>query len=103
MKSELDARPVYLQKEDSIKGHFLICYVTVLLIRLFQFKILNNKYSTSSICKFIKEFKVVQINDNKYINMTRTSPFIRDLADILNQPITNYYLTKKQIKQLHTR
>ena len=31
MKSELDTRLVYLQKEDSIKGHFLICYTTVLL------------------------------------------------------------------------
>ena len=27
MKSDLDARPVFLQTEESIKGHFLICYV----------------------------------------------------------------------------
>ncbi|MFQ9892594.1 MAG: hypothetical protein ACLRWH_05405, partial [Emergencia sp.] len=27
MKSQLDARPVYLQKEDTITGHFLICYL----------------------------------------------------------------------------
>lgn len=31
MKSDLDARPVFLQKENSIKGHFLICYLAVLL------------------------------------------------------------------------
>ena len=30
MKSQLDARPVYLQKEDTIVGHFLICYLAVL-------------------------------------------------------------------------
>ena len=35
MKSDLDARPVFLQKEETIKGHFLICYLTVLLERLF--------------------------------------------------------------------
>ena len=29
MKSDLDARPVFLQKENSIKGHFLICYLAV--------------------------------------------------------------------------
>lgn len=103
MKSELDARPVYLQKENSIKGHFLICYTTVLLIRLFQFKILNNEYSTSDICSFIKEFKVVQINDSRYINMTRSSDFITKLSALLKQPITNYYLTNKQIKMMHTR
>ena len=38
MKSELDERPVYLQKENSIKGHFLICYVTILLTRIFSSK-----------------------------------------------------------------
>lgn len=103
MKSELDARPVYLQKENSIKGHFLICYVTILLIRLFQFKVLQNNYSSSEICSFIRDFKVVQINENKYINMTRSSKFILELAAILHQPITNYYLTNKQIKALHTR
>lgn len=103
MKSELDARPVYLQKENSIKGHFLICYITILLIRLFQFKVLKNEFSTSEICTFIKEFKVVQINDNRYINMTRSSKFIVQLAALLKQPITNYYLTSKQIKMMHTR
>ena len=43
MKSYLDARPVYLQKTASIHGHFLICYITILLFRLLQFKVLNNK------------------------------------------------------------
>lgn len=41
MKSQLDARPVYLQKEDTITGHFLICYLAVLLTRLLQFKVLK--------------------------------------------------------------
>ena len=41
MKSDLDARPVFLQKENSIKGHFLICYLAVLLERIFQFKIFH--------------------------------------------------------------
>lgn len=52
MKSDLDARPVFLQKEESIKGHFLICYITVLLERIFQFHILKNKYGTQEIFKF---------------------------------------------------
>lgn len=103
MKSELDARPVYLHKENCIKGHFLICYIAVLLMRLFQFRTLENKYSTSVICRFIKDFKVVKISENRYINLTRASDFITDLAAALNQPITNYYLTDKQIKMMHSR
>lgn len=103
MKSGLDARPVYLQKEDSIKGHFLICYVAVLLGRLLQFKVLDNKYSTSVIYDFVRNFNVVMINENKYINLAKTSSFIKELAIILKQPLTNYYLTEKQIERMHTR
>lgn len=103
MKSDLDARPVYLQKEDSIIGHFLICYITILLTRILQFKVLKNKYSTSKICSFYRDFKVVKINENRYINMTRSSDFITTLATELRHPITNYYLTDKQIKMMHTR
>lgn len=103
MKSELDARPVYLQKEDSIKGHFFICYVTVLLTRILQFKVLENKYSTSKICEFYRNFKLVKITDKKYINITRASEFVTELGKKLNQPLTNYYLTDRQIKMMHTR
>lgn len=49
MKSELDTRPVYLQKENRIKGHFFICYTAVLLSRILQFKILENKYSANTV------------------------------------------------------
>lgn len=103
MKSELDARPVYLQKEDSIKGHFLICYVAILLTRILQFKVLNNRYSSSTIFNFIRTFNIVMINDNKFINLAKASDFIKDISITLNHPITNYYLTSKQIKMMHTR
>ena len=99
MKSDLDARPVFAQKENTIKGHFLICYLAVLLERILQFKILDNQYSTSQIIKFIRKFKVVK-GENKYINITTSSKFIKDLEEITNLPLTNYYLTERQIKQI---
>ena len=97
MKSDLDARPVFLQKENSIKGHFLICYLAVLLERIFQFKILDNQYSTHQIMKFIRSFKVVK-GESKYINVTASSDFIKEFEKITNLPLTNYYLTERQIR-----
>ena len=99
MKSDLDARPVFLQKENSIKGHFLICYLAVLLERIFQFKILNNKYSTQEIMKFVKSFKIVK-GESKYINVTTSSKFIKDFEQMTKLPLTNYYLTERQVKQI---
>lgn len=97
MKSNLDARPVFLQKEETIKGHFLICYLTVLLERILQFKILGNEYSTSDIFQFISDFKVTK-GENKYINTTKSTDFIHGLSSRLKLPLTNYFLTETQIK-----
>ena len=80
MKSQLDARPVFMQKQETITGHFLICYLSVLLTRLFQIHVLKNEYGTEEIFDFIRDFRVVKISDRKYINLTRSSSFIKDLT-----------------------
>lgn len=99
MKSDLDARPAFLQKEETIKGHFLICYLTVLLERIFQFKILENAYSTSEIFHFIRDFKVTKA-ELKYINTTMSTDFISDLSKKTQLPLMNYFLTETQIKSI---
>lgn len=99
MKSDLDARPVFLQTETTIKGHFLICYLTVLLERLFQFKVLKDEYSTSEVFNFIRKFTAVNAG-SKYINTTTSSDFIKELAARTGLPLMNYYLSETQIKSV---
>lgn len=100
MKSDLDARPVFLQKEDRIKGHFLICYIAVLLERLLQYKVLKNKYGSSQIMKFARDFQIVKVENKKYINVMALSDVINELSIDLAAPITNYYIEKKQITEM---
>lgn len=99
MKSDLEARPVFLQKENTIKGHFLICYIAVLLERLLQFKVLDNKYSTSQIMRFTRGFKLIK-GESKYINTTVSSEFIREFQALTSLPLTNYYLTERQVNKI---
>lgn len=100
MKSQLDARPVYLQKEDTIIGHFLICYLAVLLTRLFQFKILKNNYCSEDLFEFIHDFRVAKISDRKYINLSRGTTFIKEFAALCNLPLTSYFLNEGEIKKM---
>ena len=100
MKSQLDARPVYLQKEDTITGHFLICYLAVLLTRLLQFKILKNNYCSEDLFDFIHDFRVARISDRKYINLSRGTTFIKEFAAICNLPLTSYFLNEGEIKKM---
>ena len=86
MKSDLDARPAFVQKEDTIKGHFLICYLTVLLERLFQFKVLDERFSSSEIFGFIKGFKIVK-SETRSINTTAYTDFIGSLSQACSLPL----------------
>lgn len=99
MKSDLDARPAFVQKEDTIKGHFLICYLTILLERIFQFKVLEERFSSSEIFGFIKGFKIVK-SETKSINATAYTDFIGSLAEASELPLTNYFLSDTQIKSI---
>lgn len=100
MKSQLDARPVYLQKEDTIVGHFLICYLAVLLTRLLQFKILKNNYSSEELFEFIHDFRVAKISERKYINLSRGTTFIKEFATLCKLPLTSYFLNEGEIKKM---
>ena len=100
MKSQLNARPVYLQKEDTIIGHFLICYLSVLLTRLIQIHVLEDQYGTEEIFDFIRDFRVAKVSDRKYINLTRNSSFIKDLAIKTNLPLTSYFLGNEEINKV---
>lgn len=100
MKSQLDARPVYLQKKDTITGHFLICYLAVLLTRLLQFKILKNNYCSEDLFEFVRDFRVAKISERKYINLSRGTVFIKNFASLCNLPLMSYFLSDGEIKKM---
>lgn len=100
MKSQLDARPVYLQKEETITGHFLICYLAVLLTRLFQIHVLADQYGSETLFDFIHDFRVAKASDRKYINLTRASSFIKDLTTLTGLPLTSYFLGNEDINKM---
>ena len=100
MKSYLDARPVYLQKTNSIYGHFLICYISVLLLRLLQFHVFDNRYCSEKFIDFIEKFRVVKYDSDRYINITASSDFIKELSSALSLPLTNFYLDSRQIEKV---
>lgn len=99
MKSDLDARPVYLQTEEAIKGHFLICYVAVLLERILQFNVFENKYSSNDFYNFFKEFKVTK-GRKEYTNTSTDTPFIKEMAAYTNLPLRNLYLSPAQYERI---
>ena len=54
MKTEFKARPVYLQREDRIKAHFLTCFIALVVFRILEKK-LNEKYTCEEIVRTLRE------------------------------------------------
>lgn len=66
MKTDFKARPVYVQKEDSIEAHFLTCFISLIIYRLLADK-LGNRYTVNEIIKTLRNMEVVDTNYNGYI------------------------------------
>ena len=99
MKTDLNTRPVYVQKIERIHGHFLICYTAVLVLRILQFIIFNKKYKSSEILKFITEFKVLWSGD-KYVNLIKKDSLLDGINELLNVDLTNYFLKETTVNSL---
>lgn len=97
MKSELDARPVFLQKPSSITAHFLICYLAVLLIRLLQVNVLGGTFCSEEIMGLCRGLNVCQISDRKYVNISRRTPLIEELAARTGLPLLHFNLSKGDV------
>lgn len=100
MKSELEGRPVFCQTESTIKGHFLICYLGVLLERILEFKVLKNKVCASQLYHFMRSYQIIKGDNNNYINITSLTPTIEKLSETFKLPIKSFYLSPKQIKMM---
>lgn len=91
MKSEFEARPVYLQRDDRIEAHFLTCFIALMIYRILEKK-LGNKYTCEEIIKTLREMDMRKVEEHGYIpSYTRTT-----LTDSLHDQAgfrTDYELT----------
>ena len=65
-KSELKTRPVYLSTETHIRAHFLICFVTLPLMRLLEFR-LDWRCLASAIQQALSSACGTSFEDNLYV------------------------------------
>ena len=68
MKTNFDARSVFLRKPERIRAHFLICYTALLIYRLMECKLDDNltHVTTSNLIKTLRNMNVVNMDDMYY-------------------------------------
>lgn len=100
-KSFLDARPVYVQKRETIYGHFLICYLTLFLLRILEIKCFRNTVSTYDIITFIRDFTVAKKDSGTFINLSRNrmvNEKMKKATGLMN--LDALYLSEREIENL---
>lgn len=98
MKSDFRSRPVYLQRNDRIKAHFLTCYLSLLFYRLIEKK-LESAYSAPMIIDTLRSMKVLEQDSGYLPAYTRTK-----LTDSLHKAFgfrTDYQIiTKRKMRTI---
>ena len=80
MKTDFEARPVFLQRDDRIRAHFLICFFALLVFRLLE-KTLNCEYTSGQIIETLRNYKLLKINGQGYIPEYKRT----ELTDLLHE------------------
>ena len=83
MKTDFSARPVYLQREDRIKAHFLICYMALLIYRVLEKK-LEEKHTTEQLIKTLREYKLLKLSGDGYVPVYTRTQITDELHDVFN-------------------
>ncbi len=80
MKSEFEARPVYLSRDERIEAHFITCFIALVIYRLLE-KRLQEQFTCSEIISELREMNFMEIKGEGYVPIyTRT-----DFTDALHE------------------
>ena len=97
-KSEFDARPVNVRLADHIDAHFLICFISLVIIRILQNEI-NNRYTIKKLLEKIRNFKCTHETSNLY-KFIGYKPEIQYLNRKLDLNMDKKYDTRENIKKI---
>ena len=100
-KSCLDARPVYVQKKETIYGHFLICYLSLFLLRVLEIKCFKNQINTYDLINFMRDFRIVDKGDGNYVNVSSNQAVnekIKKLTGLTS--LDALYLTESEVENI---
>ena len=99
MKTDFSARPVYVQRDDRIKAHFLICFLALLHYRLLE-KQLGEKYTCSEILEKLREMNFVDLQQQGFIPIYTRDKLTDDLHDVCGFRTDYQFISKSKMKEI---
>ena len=95
-KSTLEARPVYVSREDSIEAHFLTCFIALVILRLLQKKT-NRRFSAEKLLACLNSISCSHELENIYLFDYRS-----EISDALGEAL-DIDFTKKRLRLIDAK
>lgn len=102
LKTDFSARPVYLQDENRIKAHFLICFLSLLFYRILE-KRLDYKYTCEEILDTLKEMNFAEVQEQGFIPLYKRLKITDELHGVSGFRTDYQFITKSQMKTIQKK
>lgn len=102
MKTDFEARPVYLQNENRIKAHFLTCFLALVIYRNLEKK-MNNEYTCETILDTLHRIKFASLKEQGFIPLYKRTKITDALHDICGFRTDYEFITKSQMKTIQKK
>lgn len=100
-KSFLDSRPVYLQRSDRIRSHFLICFLAMVILKMLQKQLNMPQISIDRLIATIRDFKMTYLRGAGYIPTFERNALTDRLQEINGICIDTQIVTQKTINAIY--
>jgi len=97
-KSDLEARPVYLSRQDHIQAHFLICFVALVIARLLALR-LDHQFSIARIVESLNQVSGSHLEQNWYV-FDYADEVTKTITAVLGLELGRKYLRLGDIKKI---
>ncbi|AMC93916.1 hypothetical protein AOC36_07935 [Erysipelothrix larvae] len=98
LKFEFKARPVYLSNKERIASHFLICVISLVIMRLIE-TLLGDTYSTQRIANSLNKYQAHPFEDNIYL-LNYYDEVLGCLSKIYTIDLNKKYQERNELKNI---
>ena len=102
MKTDFSARPIYLQEENRITAHFLICFLALLSYRILE-KRLGYRYTCEEILNTLRALNFAEIQEQGFVPLYERERITDELHNVCGFHTDYEFLTKSQMKTIQKK
>ena len=102
MKTDFEARPVYLQDETRIKAHFLICFLSLAIYRYLE-KSLGSIYTCETILDKLKTMNFADVQEQGFMPLYTRDKLTDTLHSVCGFETDFQFITKSQMKTIQKK